>query len=107
MNSLEPEVQKALAECRKEMAAGLCREQTLIEENEELKKQLLSSQSDAAASILAMANEADLWRQECQKMQNSFSWRITKPLRLFKKLIHSLRTVGLKRTLYKVAKHRT
>lgn len=107
MNSLAPEVQKALAECRKEMAAGLCREQTLIEENEELKRQLLSPQSDAAASILALANEADLWRQECRKMQNSLSWRITKPLRLLKKVIHSLRTVGVKLTFFKAIKHRT
>lgn len=107
MNSLEPAVQRALAECRKEMAAGLCREQTLIEENEELKRQLLSPQSDAAASILAMANEADSWRQECQKMQNSLSWRITKPLRLLKKVIHSLRTVGVKLTFFKAMRHRT
>lgn len=106
MNSIGPEIQRALAECRKEMAASLCREQTLTEENEELKRQLLSQQNDAAASILALANDADLWRQECLKMQNSLSWKITKPLRLIKKGVHSLRTVGLKLTFLKVMKRR-
>lgn len=87
MYSLSPEVQEALAECREEMAAILHHEQALMKQNEKL------------------CQENEELRQEYLRMQNSLSWKITKPLRLIKKTIHSLRTVGLRLTLVKIFNH--
>lgn len=106
MDSLSPEIQKALLKCRKEMAAGLRREQELKEENDELKRRLLLGQHGGTIPAFAMAGNADLWRQECIQMQNSLSWKLTKPLRLMKKVLHSLRINGLKLTLLKIVNHR-
>jgi len=103
MNSLSVEIQKALAECREELSASICREQKLRKENDKLKEQLLSLKEDVNSTNLTLVNESDLWREECIRMQNSFSWRITKPLRLIKKFVYSLRTVGFRLTFSKIA----
>lgn len=42
------------------------------------------------------------YQQECIDMMNSFSWKITKPLRLIRKTQLSLKKSGLKETLKKV-----
>ncbi|MCM1231836.1 MAG: glycosyltransferase [Ruminococcus flavefaciens] len=42
------------------------------------------------------------WQAECERMQQSFSWRITKPLRLIKKSIILLKAEGLVALLKKV-----
>lgn len=42
------------------------------------------------------------WRIECEQMQQSLSWRITKPLRLLKKSLVVLKTGGLRIFLKKV-----
>lgn len=104
MDSLPAEVQKALAAYRKVLADSICREQKLREENDALKQLLTSHQEGTEASVMLLTDDADLWRQECLRMQESLSWRITKPLRLVKKVIRSLQTVGLKLTLVKIFK---
>lgn len=106
MDSLPAEVQKALAAYRKVLADSICREQKLREENDALKQLLTSHQEGTEASVMLLTDDADLWRQECLRMQESLSWRITKPLRLVKKVIRSLQTVGLKLTLVKIFKRR-
>lgn len=102
MDSLSAQVQKALTEYRGELAASISREQKLREEIEALKRHMVSHQEDTGVSVALLAPDSDLWHQECLRMQNSFSWRITKPLRLIKKVARSLRTVGLKATLVKI-----
>lgn len=44
------------------------------------------------------------WQEECERLQQSFSWRITKPLRLGKKAFVILKTEGLCSFLKKVLK---
>lgn len=44
------------------------------------------------------------WQEECERLQQSFSWRITKPLRLGKKAFVILKTEGLYSFLKKVLK---
>ncbi|MCM1231837.1 MAG: hypothetical protein NC489_17095 [Ruminococcus flavefaciens] len=90
MDNLPAKVQKALAAYRKELAVSICREQKLREENEALKQLLSSHQEDEVASVTLMSVDSGLWYQECMRMQKSLSWRITKPLRLVKKVIRSL-----------------
>lgn len=102
MNTLLPEIQNALAECRKEMSASLCREQALKEENDELKELLISQREDAAMIAIELTKNSEIWRQECLQLQSSLSWRLTKPLRLLKKVVHSLDINGLKLTLLKI-----
>lgn len=102
MDSLPPKIQKALIECRKEVAASLCREQRLKAENDKLKRLLISQREDAAMIAIELTKNSDMWRQECIQMQNSFSWKITKPLRLLKKMVHSLHIIGFKLTLLKI-----
>lgn len=102
MDSLPADVQKALAAYRKVLADSICREQKLREENDALKQLLTSHQEGTVASVMLLTDDADLWHQECLRMQESLSWRITKPLRLVKKVIRSLQTVGLKLTLIKI-----
>lgn len=87
MNRLSPEDQAALAELRNEMF-GLCPEQALKDENDRLKSQLF------------------LMNEEYLRIQNSLSWKVTKPLRLVKKVLYSLRTVGLRLTLVKIFNRR-
>ena len=44
----------------------------------------------------------EVWHQECLNMQKSLSWRITKPLRLSKKVVKSLRQNGVRATVNKI-----
>jgi len=42
------------------------------------------------------------WQAECERIQQSFSWRVTKPLRLIKKSVVVLRTEGFRALLRKI-----
>lgn len=53
--------------------------------------------------VVAVSAEP-LWQAECERMQQSFSWRITKPLRLIKKSLVCLKTEGLRVFLKKLRK---
>jgi glycosyltransferase involved in cell wall biosynthesis len=47
-------------------------------------------------------NECQRLQEECQRLQTSSSWRITKPLRMVKGVLRSLRNVGLRLTVQKI-----
>lgn len=105
MDDLSPEVQKALAECRKELAASISENQRLKEEIAYLKRHI-SVANDAGISIIAETDDFNKWHRECLRMQSSLSWKITKPLRLIRKVICSFRTIGVRQTLSKIINYR-
>jgi len=57
---------------------------------------------EAGVPVIGQESCEEVWHAECLKIQNSFSWRITKPLRLCKKVWTSLRCNGLRATFVKV-----
>ena len=65
---------------------------------------LLSGNAFVAQQILPAAIPAleSQWQAECERLQQSFSWRITKPLRLIKKSFVILKTEGFGIFLKKV-----
>ena len=43
------------------------------------------------------------WKQHCEWMESTFSWKITKPLRIVTKIRRSIKAVGVKNTVKKTA----
>lgn len=69
-------------------------------------ERLLKGKTAAAQQIMTVAVPTlELqWQAECEKIQQSLSWRITKPLRLVKKSVTVLKTEGLAALLKKIRK---
>lgn len=53
-------------------------------------------------SYLATNNNVEFYELEIARIKNSISWRITKPLRLFRLIIKSLKQNGVKNTVIKI-----
>lgn len=78
-----------------------------IREYERLVMALLNSKTSVVNTELmgqapSLENSELYWQNECLRMQQCFSWRITKPLRLVKKGIIVLQEEGLKAFLKRV-----
>ncbi len=102
MDELNPKIQAALAECRQAMASQLLNEAKLTAENRELREMLLLRLPPDAVMSYLQDQDPNTWKQECMMMQNSLSWRITKPLRLIKKVAVSFKTMGIRYTIKKI-----
>lgn len=74
-----------------------------IDEYERCISSLLVKISTIQPVAVMAASPTELqWQAECGRMQQSLSWRITKPLRLIKKSVVVLKSEGLKVFLLKV-----
>lgn len=98
-----------LRDCSNHIHEVTQRCEQLYQENVQLRYQLeLARQgtecAPAEASLIyeMMQNSNQNWYEECRNMQSSLSWRITKPLRLLKKVIHSIKVNGFVVTIKKI-----
>lgn len=76
-----------------------------VKEYEECIQKLLESRketTDELGNIVYYASSDGEYQQECINMMNSFSWKVTKPLRLIRKVELSLRRNGIKETIIKI-----
>ena len=101
MDDLNREVLQVLAECRKAMSNQLIYVYSLQEENRQLQETLLRHSHEEMPTNLP-DQDTYRWKRECIEMQNSLSWRVTKPLRLVQKVLTSLRISGLRYTVKKI-----
>ena len=104
MDILSSDLQKAIQVYREKLAELMHRESLLQEENDRLRAALLEEDPDVIEGVI-WTSEANPWYRECLAMQNSFSWKITRPLRLVKKVLKSLKVNGIRTTIHKVKQH--
>lgn len=76
---------------REALNAGIC-----IAQNNSLSHSLNSSPTSNGAS------DASYWAATCYAMERTLSWRITKPLRLVRKTMNSVKHEGMKATTKKI-----
>lgn len=63
---------------------------------------LLENQGNLTGAPMLYSSQSNEWYEECLRIQQSFSWRVTKPLRMVKKVFVIWKTGGLYAVLRKV-----
>lgn len=106
------EAESLLKECRQLVFQVTKENDALLQENTALKQEVsrlrvagghtLATETMKPQVLQQPGTYTMVWYQEWIDMQNSFSWKITKPLRMVKKVLSSLRTYGLRITISKI-----
>ena len=109
MQNFTAETERLFDDCKQLLAKHAIEIERLQAENQQLRNELDQRNMQPTAAVFSVPSQPAqqeyvmVWYQEWLAMQNSLSWRITKPLRILKKVFSSWKNEGLRITLKKIA----